>query len=279
MGQREETFLDRLCGRPTDRAGLPSVAIVAAHPDDEVIGAGACLTHWRSRLTLIHVTDGSPRNLRDARTAGCDSASAYARVRREEMLAALELAGLASTQAIQLSYADQEASFHLTTLTGELADLLRHLRPDVVLTHPYEGGHPDHDATVFAVHLACRRLGAEPEAAPCVLEMTSYHNRLNSMEVYQFLPSPDCHERTVTLSENERRLKRRMLGCFVTQQVTLGYFPVAIERFRPAPDYDFREPPHQGTLFYELFDWGITGTHWRAEAQAALRSLNAMLAP
>ena len=27
-------------------------------------------------------------------------------------------------------------------------------QPDVVLTHPYEGGHSDHDSTAFAVHLA-----------------------------------------------------------------------------------------------------------------------------
>ena len=35
-------------------------------------------------------------------------------------------------------------------------------------------------------------------------------------------------------------------------------FPIAIERFRPAPDYDFTQPPHEGRLFYENYDWGMT---------------------
>ena len=39
----------------------------------------------------------------------------------------------------------------------------------VVLTHAYEGGHPDHDAVAFAVHRAARRTSA------AVVEMPFYH--------------------------------------------------------------------------------------------------------
>jgi hypothetical protein len=39
------------------------VLLVAAHPDDEVMGAGAQLPHL-SGIRIIHVTDDAPRNLR-----------------------------------------------------------------------------------------------------------------------------------------------------------------------------------------------------------------------
>ena len=45
------------------------VVIVVAHPDDEVIGAGALLGHLRG-VTILHVTDGSPRDPADALRAG-----------------------------------------------------------------------------------------------------------------------------------------------------------------------------------------------------------------
>lgn len=70
---------------------LPSdarVAVVGAHPDDETIGAGAQLARLR-RLTLVHVTDGAPRNGRDAAAAGFADPRAYAEARRAELDAAL----------------------------------------------------------------------------------------------------------------------------------------------------------------------------------------------
>ncbi|MBV9250682.1 MAG: hypothetical protein JO227_15715, partial [Acetobacteraceae bacterium] len=36
-------------------------AVVVAHPDDETVGAGASLRLFRD-LTLVHVTDGAPRD-------------------------------------------------------------------------------------------------------------------------------------------------------------------------------------------------------------------------
>ena len=45
----------------------------------------------------------------------------------------------------------------LEDLVDRCAGLIGALRPAVVITHAYEGGHPDHDTLALAVRLACRR--------------------------------------------------------------------------------------------------------------------------
>ena len=266
-------FIDAL--RDGDRARLDefSVAVVAAHPDDEVLGLGARLPLLGDGLLLIHVTDGAPRDMADASRAGCKTREDYAALRRRELDAALRTAGVSADLAM-LGAVDQEASLDLAGLACRLAALLRDRAPDIVVTHPYEGGHPDHDAACFVVHAACRLLG--PAAAPAIVEMASYHDRDGSIAPLEFLDNADGGETVaLPLTAAEQDLKRRLLACFATQQGTLQYFPTAIERCRPAPAYDFTAPPHAGTLFYERFGWGgMTGERWRALAKEAIGGLN-----
>jgi LmbE family N-acetylglucosaminyl deacetylase len=238
------------------------VLIVAAHPDDETIGAGAQFVNFRN-VVVAHVTDGAPRSLGEGR-------GDYARARRAELAAALRAGGAASVDLREIGLVDQEASFHLAGLATRLAELLLELRPEIVLTHPYEGGHPDHDTTAFAVHTA---LGALEREAPVLLEFTSYHDRNGSMITGEFLPFEGCDEMALVLTPQVRERKRRMIDCFVTQHEVLANFSVNYERFRTAPHYDFTRPPHAGTLFYERFEWGITGERWRDLAREALNSL------
>jgi LmbE family N-acetylglucosaminyl deacetylase len=51
-----------------------------------------------------------------------------------------------------LGIPDQAASLGLAGLARRLAVQLAASGAEVVVTHAYEGGHPDHDATAFAVH-------------------------------------------------------------------------------------------------------------------------------
>ena len=64
-----------------------------------------------------------------------------------------------------------------------------------------------------------------------------------------------------------------MFACFQTQTQMLMNFPIGVEKLRPAPPYDFTTAPHEGHLFYENFDWGMTGGRWRALAESALADL------
>jgi LmbE family N-acetylglucosaminyl deacetylase len=252
-----------------DSISPPDIAIVAAHQDDEVIGAGAQLQRWR-KANIIHVTDGSPLNSTNAWDAGFVTCEEYASARQRESMAALALAGVDLMQFHPIAFPDQEASLNLRGLTEALLRKFVELRPEVVITHAYEGGHPDHDATAFAVRAAKKILAEDYGFAPEIVEMTSYFNRAGIMATGEFLPRARCKIRSFELSENEREFKRRLFACFKTQQHVLQYFPIGMERFRVAPEYDFTKPPHPGRLYYEQFDWGMTGAQWRTLAREAL---------
>lgn len=249
-----------------DRPIQARLLIVVAHPDDETIGIGAQLGRLRDTL-LVHVTDGAPRDGEDWRHHGFAAAADYAAARRRELAAALVAGEADSVRTAELGLPDKEAFLDLTGLTRRVGEILQRERPVAVLTHPYEGGHPDHDAAAFAVHAACRQLAARDR--PPIIEMPFYHARDGQMVTGRFLPS-GSEEVIVPLGEAELAQKRRMIASFHTQREILSRFELGPERFRLAPAYDFRKPPHPGALLYETFGWGISGIDWRRRASQAL---------
>jgi hypothetical protein len=81
----------------------------------------------------------------------------------------------------------------------------------------------------------------------------------------------------ILLRPEDRIRKQSMIDCFATQRWLLEQFDLSTERFRVAPECNFREPPHRGELHYETLGWGIAGAEWRRAASKALDRLG--LAP
>ncbi len=266
-------MLERLCAPAGDPLRPPRTLLVLAHPDDETVGASSRLTRIEV-AALVYVTDGAPRDGRDARAAGFATIEEYAQTRHAEALRALAHAGISSERAAFLDYPDQQAAFRLLPLTADLRRWILATRPEIVLTHPYEGGHPDHDAVAFAVHAAVATLAREGDTTPVVIEFTSYHACGDGWAFASFLPAPDMvAERIIPLTTDGQALKQRMLGCYHSQASTLQAVPLEQESFRVAPAYDFTRPPHEGQVLYERYGWGLNVSDWCALASAAIERL------
>lgn len=249
----------------SERAPIEApVAVLAAHPDDETIGAGASLALFR-KLLVVHLTDGAPRSLRDANAAGFPDAASYAAARRRELEAALR-AGDVTAELAELGAADQESALMIPALVSALRTLLAGFRPECVITHAYEGGHPDHDTACLVARLACHAL----DPAPGLLEMSCYFDNVTGeMIVGGFLGEPAAL--VATLTDDERARREAMLDCFVTQRATLAAFRgMEHEAFRLSPPYDFSVAPNPGPLSYEKHGWAIDGARWRSLAMEAI---------
>lgn len=255
---------DLRLARPID---LPAV-VVTAHPDDEILGMGGRLRKFKS-LTLMQLTDGAPLWEADAKRLGFANRTAYAAAREDEARKAVAALGL-DCRRIRFGAPDQGSMFFAP-------ELLRLLQRELcgaalVFTHPYEGGHPDHDLAALVVQYACDQIRWTGVTPPARLEFASYHHRDDRLVAGQFWPDPGCTEAIVALKREAQARKRRALAEYRTQSEVIAWFPTAEERYRAAPCYDFSKPPPPKIAQYDLFGRHITSLRWRHTVASLLSS-------
>jgi N-acetylglucosamine malate deacetylase 2 len=224
------------------------IAIVVAHQDDEVF-LSSVLGHAPYAL-IVHVTDGAPEDTTAWKGA---TRSEYAAMRAQEADHALDSVGHIGSR-VQLGVTDAKAIYHVQRIAVDLSALFTEHRTGVVVTHAYEGGHPDHDAVAMAVHTAAR--------ASKIVE-APFYRREGDEEVWQkFIPVEGCDEWHVELTDVERVSKADMIAAHKSQQFAIEKMARDVERFRLAPIYNFRLPPNDGNLLW-IYEWAGIGTgHW-----------------
>jgi len=122
-------------------AGVRSAVIVAAHPDDEVLGAGgliSMLAASRVRLRLVAVTDGERSH------HGHGSTAALARRRAAETGVALRALGAQGAEVIRLGLPDSSLAKREDKLAKVLDPLVAGF--DLCLAPWDHDLHPDHEA-------------------------------------------------------------------------------------------------------------------------------------
>lgn len=249
------TFLDK------NNRNLPFTIIFAAHPDDEIIGIASCLTRF-AKILVVYITDGVPRDISFTQYAGFTTQDEYCRARYTETICALEKVNFHKENALWLHYFDQEVHTRIIDLMEEVKKIIIDYEPRIVITHPYEGGHPDHDTVALCVSVISKRINRiQPSFSH--LEFTSYNNYLGIPNFQTFIPYRYYPEITMNLTDEEQLIKNQQLNCHKSQAKMLQNFHTKFEKMRFAPDYNFYNPPHSGTLFYETLGWNITKEQWR----------------
>lgn len=268
-------FLDLLGEGGEHRLDCSRALAVFAHPDDEVLALGGQLSRLGG-IRLLHVTDGAPADLTDARANGFSRREDYAAARKRELLTAVSMAGLGLDALFAFQAMDQTAARRMPELARSLLAILHAFDISLVITHAYEGGHPDHDATSFIVHAACSLAVRHGGTAPEIVECPLYHARKGEWARQEFAGGASgTSEMAVGLEPAAAERKRAMLEAHATQRRTLApFFGIGIERFRAAPHYDFAQLPNSGELLYESFGWELDGGAWQRLAEDARRELD-----
>jgi LmbE family N-acetylglucosaminyl deacetylase len=141
-----------------DLATPTSALAIGAHPDDVEFGCGGTLAKWAANGCTVHhliLTDGS----KGTWNPDADVAKLAATRQIEQRNAARRLAGDRAGEVIFLGQVDGELDSTLV-LRGQVARVIRLLRPQVVLGHdPWKRYrlHPDHRHAGF---LACEGIVA-----------------------------------------------------------------------------------------------------------------------
>lgn len=142
-------------GQPDPRRGAtplttnletPASALaIGAHPDDVEFGCGGTLAKWAAAGCVVHhlvLTDGS----KGTWNPDADTAALVAQRQLEQREAARRLADERAGTVTFIGRVDGELDSDLVT-RGEVARVIREVRPDVVLGHdPWKRYrlHPDH---------------------------------------------------------------------------------------------------------------------------------------
>lgn len=138
-----------------------TVLVVAAHPDDELLGCAGTLARHVAAGDAVHIAilaEGSTsRDLQ--RDAGAREAELSALVLAAR--AAGQVLGVASVECLALPD-NRMDSIDLLDIVKSVEALIERHRPQIVYTHHVGDVNVDHELTHRAVYTACRPLPGHP---------------------------------------------------------------------------------------------------------------------
>ncbi len=138
------------------------VLFVHAHPDDESMGTGGTMARLVSegvRVDLVTCTDGAEGEIHDPTLDADEARPRLAQIRAQELACSVAALGSGAIHQHLLGYRDSgmigtDANAHpdcfwradVVVATGRLLEIVREVRPSVIVSYDENGnyGHPDH---------------------------------------------------------------------------------------------------------------------------------------
>ncbi len=236
---------------PGQETGRHCVMFIFGHFDDDSVIAGTINMFIRSGWEVHEVWVTS---------AGMGQGSIWGSVpqRRAEMEKVADRQGLPPANRHVLPTPDRTAVDHLAAIADQVTELVKQYKPSVIVTAAYEGGHWDHDASCLAGYVASRRVDF-PIARFEVPTYNASGPRIMPFRINGFIKSYGPWE-YVKLDKQGWAMRKKVRYGYQSQWFLM--WPEGIlgawrhlagkgEPIRKTPDYDFREPPHPGTLLVQ----------------------------
>ncbi|WP_106496642.1 PIG-L deacetylase family protein [Lentibacillus sp. Marseille-P4043] len=199
------------------------ILVIAAHPDDEVLGVGTTLHRHRKNgdnVAVTYVTNGAGGKGSTWKFK-TEVTKNIAAIRYKEGVQALSLINIPRKNVFCLGYPDLGMHRYIKDIATDVHMLIEKLNPQKIYVHCIEGGHGDHDMTSFIVKSVCSKLGFHN-----VFEWAEYNKRqvIGTKEInFKYSRTTNSKETIINISNEERSLKKRMLAYHESQGVVEHY--------------------------------------------------------
>ena len=132
---------------------MDRVLIIAAHPDDEVLGMGGTIAKYAAagaEIALLIVTDGS-----SSQYQGSDDLAAIIERKKQETQACASVLGIGSVYYGGLPDMRLDVTPHIQ-INAAIEKVVAEFAPNIVYTHFYGDVNKDHQCVYESTLVACR---------------------------------------------------------------------------------------------------------------------------
>tara|TARA_B100000989_G_C19502282_1_gene454835 strand:+ start:73 stop:831 length:759 start_codon:yes stop_codon:yes gene_type:complete len=218
--------------------------ILAAHPDDEVVGLSIKIRELiksGSFVYIFYLTNGVIS--KDSRWFWEKKNYTFKLEKRiYELEQSMKLLGIRNYKVQQIN--SRTIKNNLFKTFYSVNKIIKKYKIKTIFTPAYEGGHQDHDLTNFIASKFKKNIR--------VYEYPEY-NFFNRKILSNTFFKLNGNETIYFLNEKEKIFKKKLLNIYVSEQKNLSYLKVEKECLRPISHYNYLLPAHIGTLFYRRF--------------------------
>ena len=223
------------------------ILVLAAHPDDELVGCGINIKNniaMHNEVLVLFLTNGC---------IPIDDLWFWQKQEYEKGVAkrlkeAQEAANILGHEIRIANKARPARKLwqELCAVYQEMQQIISEYKPTQVWVCAYEGGNPDHDA-LNAIGYKLHTKGID------VQEFAEY-NYKNSKNNYNTFIEFAEKATIIKLTKEESKAKKELYSKYASERGNLD-LGIKQESYRPIQKHDYTNPPHIGKLWYERFRW------------------------